>query len=118
MYAELEDFYLRQPEPAQGCLFALRHIILNAHPGITEIPKYQIPFFYYKEKMVSFLWMSKKKLMLGFVTDKKIHPIVPGVKRKDEMEMIQIDPAQDLPVEMIRERIKKLVDLYDGSREG
>ena len=67
--------------------------------------------------MVSFLWMSKKKLMLGFVTDKKIHPVVPGVKRKDEMEMISLDPSQDLPVEMIRERIQKLVNLYDEDKE-
>lgn len=113
MSAELDNYYLNQPEPVQGCLLALKHIILTADDHITETLKYQVPFFYYKGKKLSFLWVNRKKLMLGFITDKSIYPVVEGMKRKDEMEMIQIDPNKDLPLEMIIERLQHLMKLYD-----
>lgn len=113
MSAELENYYLSHPEPIQGCLLALRRIILNADNQITETRKYQVPFYYYKGKKLTFLWVNRKKLLLGFITDKTIYPVVAGSRRKDEMEMIQIDPNKDLPVEMILEHLHRLMKLYD-----
>jgi hypothetical protein len=113
MSAELDNYYLNQPEPTQECLLALKRIFLNADCHISETRKYQVPFFYYKGKKLCFLWVNRKKLILGFVTDKSIYPIVEGMKRKDEMEMIQIDPIKDLPFEMILEHPDRLMKLYD-----
>jgi hypothetical protein len=110
-----DNYYLKHSEPIQGCLFALKRLILGADKRISETRKYQVPFFYYKEKKLCFLWVNRKKLMLGFVTDKSIFPVVGGSKRKDEMEMIQIDPNSDLPVEMILKRIEVLIILYESA---
>lgn len=114
MIAELENYYLKQPEPIQGCLLALRRIILAADNHITEVRKYQVPFFYYKDKGLSFLWVNRKKLLLGFVTDKAVLPPTPGLKRKDSYEMIQIDPNQDIPLQMIRKHLKLQMKMYDN----
>jgi hypothetical protein len=110
-----ESYYLKHSEPIQGCLFALKRLILSADKRIREMRKYQVPFFYFKEKKLCFLWVNRKKLMLGFVTDKTIFPVVGGYKRKDETEMIQIDPESGLPVGMILKRIEALIILYESA---
>jgi len=115
MTAELENYYLKQPEPLQGCLLALKHFILNADSRISETRKYQVPFFYFKGKKLCFLWVNRTKLIFGFVKDKSILPVVEGIRRKDEMEMIQIDPNKDLPVEMITDHLKQLMNLYESN---
>jgi hypothetical protein len=114
MTREFEEYYMKFPEPTQGCLLALRNIILNADNRITPAIKYQIPFFYFRDKKLCFLWVNKKKLILGFITDKTVFPVMGGVKRKDEMKMIQIDPAADISIEMILENLNRLINLYDS----
>ena len=112
MNTSLEDYYLKHPEPYQSCLLALRHIILKVNEQILHERKYQIPFFCYKNKKLVFLWMNRKKLILGFVTDKSVVPKVEGMKAKDQLEMIQINPNEDLPKTMIEAKIKELIRLY------
>ena len=114
MSQELENYYLRQPEPFQGCLLALKSIILNVDSRITHERKYQIPFFYYKGKKLCFLWVNKKKLLLGFIIDKTIYPVVTGIKRKDDFETLQIDPNADLPVETIITNLRLRMKLYES----
>jgi hypothetical protein len=46
-----DNFFLRQEEPAKGCLLAMRDIILAFGPDITSAWKYGMPFFCYKGKM-------------------------------------------------------------------
>jgi hypothetical protein len=117
MNTKLEDYYLRHPEPFQGCLLALKHIILNLDVRITHERKYQIPFFLFEGKKLAFLWMNRKKLMLGFVTDKSTFPSKSGIKQKDRLEMIQIDPNADLPVEMIAAKLKGQIRMYETARQ-
>ena len=117
MNTKLEDYYLRQPEPFQGCLLALKHIILNLDERITHERKYQIPFFYFEGKKLAFLWMNRKKLMLGFVTDKSIYPSKDGIKQKDRLEMIQIDPNIDLLMEMIAAKLLEQIRMYEKVRQ-
>lgn len=117
MNTQLEDYYLRHPEPFQGCLLALKHIILNLDGRITHERKYQIPFFCFEGKKLAFLWMNRKKLMLGFVTDKSIHPSKDGIKQKDQLEMIQIDPNADLPLEMIVSKLGEQIRMYKTAQQ-
>jgi len=116
MNTKLEDYYLRHPEPFQGCLLALKHMMLNLDDRITPERKYQIPFFYFEGKKLAFLWMNRKKLMLGFVTDKSIIPPIAGIKHKDQLEMIQIDPNTDLPVEMIIAKLQEQIRRYETAQ--
>ncbi len=108
---------MKQPEPTQGCLLALKKIILELDPNITQQRKFQIPFFYYKDKKLCYLWVNKKKLQLGFVEDKTIHPRKEGVKLKDKYESIIIDPNKDIHIKMIVRNLKKTIKLYDKVNE-
>jgi len=116
MNTKLEDYYLRHPEPFQGCLLALKHIILNLDNRITQERKYQIPFFYFEDKKLAFLWMNRKKLILGFVTDKTVLPVQAGIKQKDQLEMIQIDPNKDLPKEIIEAKLQEQIRIYENTQ--
>ena len=116
MNTKLEEYYLRHPEPFQGCLLALKHIILNLDNRITHERKYQIPFFCFEGKKLAFLWMNRKKLMLGFVTDRSIIPTTTEIKQKDQFEMIQIDSNADLPVEMIIAKLQEQIRRYEAAK--
>lgn len=105
MIPKLENYYLSKPEPYQGCLLALRHLILSANPGIVHERKFQIPFFTYKGKKLGYLWLNRKKLMLGFCLDKSLQEVIPDIKPKDKYESFQIDPNADLPVELIMQKL-------------
>ncbi len=113
MNTKLDDYYLRHPEPFQGCLLAMKHLILNLDNRITHERKYQIPFFCFEGKKLAFLWVNRKKLMLGFVTDKSMIPRCVGIKHKDRFETIQLDPNADLPVEMITEKLREQIRIYE-----
>jgi hypothetical protein len=116
MNTKFEDYYLRHNEPFQGCLLALKHLILNLDIRITHERKYQIPFFCFEGKKLAFLWMNRKNLMLGFVTDKSIIPPVAEISHKDRLEIIQIDPNADLPVELIATKLMEQIRMYEIAR--
>ncbi|MGY3213388.1 DUF1801 domain-containing protein [Mucilaginibacter sp. HD30] len=113
----LEEYYLSKPEPYQGCLLALRDIVLQANSGICHVRKYQIPFFTYKDKKLGYLWLNGKKLMLGFCMDRKLQQqINADVKPKDKYESIRIDPYADLPVELILQKLNYYLALVDEEK--
>ncbi|HVS90674.1 MAG TPA: DUF1801 domain-containing protein [Mucilaginibacter sp.] len=116
--ATLESYYLSKPEPYQSCLLALRDFILRVNPGICHERKFQIPFFTYKGKKLGYLWLNGKKLMLGFCLDKSLQEITSGVKPKDKYESLRIEPDQDLPVDLIREKLEHYVALIENGRGG
>jgi hypothetical protein len=113
MTTKLESYYLSKPEPYQGCLLALRYLILSANPAIVHERKFQIPFFTYKGKKLGYLWLNRKKLMLGLCLDKSLQEVVPEKKSKDQYESFQIDPDADLPVELIMQKLHYYLDRID-----
>jgi hypothetical protein len=115
MPSALENYYLKQNEPIQGCLLALRSIIMGISPLITHERKYQIPFFYYKGMKLSYLWVTKKKIQVGFIEDKCLQKPVEGKRLKDKYQSIIINPDADIPVEVILENLYRLILTYDES---
>ena len=113
MNPTLESYYLSKPEPYQSCLLASRDFILSIDPQICHERKFQIPFFTYKGKKLGYLWLDRKKLKLGFCLDKSLQEITAGIKPKDKYESIQIDPDADLPIHLIRQKIKGYLKLID-----
>lgn len=109
----LEGYYLSKPEPYQGCLLALRGVVLSANPGIEHVRKFQIPFFMYRDKKLAYLWLDKKKLRMGFCWDKSLQPVVEGVRPKDSYESIIIDPDADIPIDLILEKLNYHLQLID-----
>ncbi|MGN6292892.1 MAG: DUF1801 domain-containing protein [Chitinophagaceae bacterium] len=115
MTTQLENYYLSKPEPYQSCLLALRHIILSVDPAIVHERKFQIPFFTYKGKKLGYLWLNRKKLMLGFCTDKSLLETPPEAKPKDRYESFQINPDENLPVDLIVGKLKEYLNRINQS---
>jgi hypothetical protein len=113
MITKLESYYLTKPEPYQSCLLALRDIILQVNPKICHERKFQIPFFTYQGKKLGYLWLNGKKLMVGFCQDKSLQEAIPGFKLKDKYESLLIDANEDIPIEVILERLNFYIDLID-----
>ena len=113
MNRELDNYYLKQPEPIRSCLLALKTIVLKTSPEITHDRKFQIPFFMYKGKKLAFLWVNKKRLLMGFVKDSSILPIPETGRRKNEFETMTIDPEKDIPIRLITALLRRYMKLYD-----
>ena len=113
MITDLENYYLKQPEPTQSCLLALKSIIMKTDGNITHHRKYQLPFFYYKTWKLCFLWVKQKKLYLGFVEDRRIFGPSPE-RKSNNIEMLLIRPDADLPVELILGKLQEKILLYEG----
>lgn len=113
--ATLQSYYLSKPEPYQSCMLALKDLILHTNPGICHERKFQIPFFTYKGKKLGYIWLNRKKLMLGFCLDKSLIKVPEGTKPKDQYESMLIDPNSDLPVDVILERLGYYIELIDNT---
>lgn len=113
-----DHYYFKQPEPFQSCLLALKEIILAHDPQITHGRMFQIPFFFYRDKKLAFLWINRKKLLLGFVEDMKIQKAVAGTRRKNKYETMEIDPEMDIPVKTIAKKLDALIRKYDKPGNG
>ena len=103
MTSDLDNFYLKQEEPTRGCLLALRDVILKHNYEITAEWKYKLPFFYFKGKMLCYLWIHKKykQPYIGFVDGNLIdHPDLLQEKRA-RMKILLINENSDLPIEKI-----------------
>ncbi|SDF39305.1 protein of unknown function (DU1801) [Mucilaginibacter pineti] len=114
MSVQLDNFYLQQPEPTQGCLLALREIILKQDKNITAEWKYGMPFFCYKGKMFCYLWVHKKykQPYIGLVEGQRFnHPSL-IVENRSRMKIILFNANEDLPVEIIEHILNNALDLY------
>lgn len=114
MLRDIDNFYLRQEEPAKSCLLALREIILQQDDNITAAWKYGMPFFCYKRKMFCYLWINKKngQPYLGMVEGKHLqHPEL-LIEKRSRMKIMLFDPAKNLPVKKINAILQQAVNLY------
>lgn len=104
MIKEADQYFLRQPEPTQGCLLAMRHYLLAyEHGGITEVWQYGMPFYKFNGKRLCYLWTDKKtnQPYLGIVDGNLIdHPLLIAEKRA-RMKIMYLDPNKDLPIDLI-----------------
>jgi len=55
----LDQFYAKHEEPLQSYFLALRSILLKLDLEIDERFKYELPFFYYKNKPFCYIWKKK-----------------------------------------------------------
>ncbi|NIJ53127.1 DUF1801 domain-containing protein [Dyadobacter arcticus] len=105
MLRDIDQFFWDKPEPAKSCMEALRHFVLQYHPGMVEEWKYAMPFYRFQGKRLCYIWAEKKtgRPYLGIVDGNMIdHPFLIPEKRS-RMKIFLLDPASDLPVEMLAE---------------
>lgn len=115
MLSELDKFYLEKEESIQICLLALRDIILKHNEGITAEWKYKLPFFYYKKKMLCYLWIHKKykRPYIGFVLGSLLNCEVLLTEKRAKMKILLIDINKDLPIEKINDLLMQSIYIYD-----
>jgi hypothetical protein len=114
MVDKLHDYYLSKKEPNKSCLLALRSLILQQDPNITETQKYGMPCFCYRKKMFCYLWTDKKTdaPYLLMVEGKHLdHPALEAGSRS-RMKIFRVAPNRDIPVETIEHILQKALDLY------
>jgi hypothetical protein len=111
---EIDNFYLKQPEPIQGCLLALKEIIIRQDENITAEWKYGMPFFCYKNKMFCYLWVHKKHKQpyIGLVEGKRFEDPELIIEKRSRMKIMLFDPLRDLPVQKIDDILQQVVNLY------
>lgn len=114
MIKEADQYFLRQPEPAQSCLLALRnHLLQYINNSITEVWQYGMPFYKCNGKRLCYLWTDKKtgQPYLGIVDGKLIeHPLLIANKRA-RMKVMYIDPTKDLPIKTIDTILAMIISL-------
>ena len=111
---KLESYYLQYDEPVQGCLLALKAIILRQDADITAEWKYNMPFYCYKGKMFCYLWVNRTtgEPYMGFVEGKHLtHPaLITGERTR--IKILPVNADEDLPVELITGLIHHAIGLY------
>ncbi len=114
MLEDLNNFYLNKTEPQKSVFMALREIIINFDPEITEAWKYRMPCFCYKGKPFCYLWKDKVSgapYLLVVKGGQIDHPLlVQGNRAK--MKILPIDVDQDLPINEITEVLAIAKALY------
>lgn len=109
-----DNFYISQEEPIKSCLLAMRSILLESDPNVSETKKYGMPCFCFYNKMFCYLWIDKKtnNPYYLFVEGKHLkHPMLKSEVRK-RMKVLHINPHKNLQVVMIRNIITQALDLY------
>ena len=111
MTSDLDNFYLKHKESARGCLLVLRDIILKHNNEITAEWKYKLPFFYFKGKMLCYLWIHKKykNPYIGFVDGNLIAHADLLQEKRARMKILLIDQNEDLPVDKINAILKQAI---------
>ncbi len=103
----LAHYYEKQEIATRECLLALKSIVLAIDKDIIHKRKYQIPFFCYNEFNLGFLWVHKKKILVGFIEDKKSSKLT-----KDIVTSLKVDPLEDIPIDEIRHTFGQLIAKY------
>lgn len=112
MLNPLENYFLQQEEPLQGCMLFLRDWLKEQ--GLQEAYKFSTAFYHYKGKM--FCYMSvrtkDKQFYLGFVKGYKMkHPSLKKEGRK-QIKVIYLNPEKDLPIKTLKEIVTEAKKLY------
>lgn len=110
----IDNYFNQKDEPVKSCLLFLRSHILHSGSDITEIWRYGMPFYCYREKRFCYLWVNKKTLQpyIGIVDGYKInHPSLLQEKRT-RMKILLIDPSKDVAVKTINAILKAAIALH------
>jgi len=105
---ELDLFYLNKDEPIRSCLLGLRDVILAIDNHISPEWKYKLPFFYYKGKMLCYLWIHKKYTQpyIGFVDGSLLDDEDLLTEKRAKMKILLVNADEDLPIEKIVRLLK------------
>lgn len=117
MIREIDQYYYQQEEPNRSCLLALRSLILEQDPDVTETKKWGMPCFTYQKKMFCFLWTDKKtnEPYILLVEGKHLHDPLLEKGTRSRMKILRVKANEDIPVRTISPLLDRALNLYrDG----
>ena len=103
MLRDIDNYFLSKDESVKSCLMCLRSYLGDFDPGITEEWKYRMPFYYYKGKMLCYLWTDKKtgEPYIGFADGYKIESPNLVMGERARMKILPVNSHEDVPVAII-----------------
>ena len=112
--AVTDDFFEKLEEPNKGVFLFLKSFMMDYNSNIAIYLKWGLPYFYYKEKPLCYIWKDKKtnEPYLSFAKGSKMkHPALIQGNRK-LFKILPINPHQDIDVNLITEIIEEALKLY------
>ncbi len=115
MLRPIDNYFLQQDEPIKSCLQFLREYILKLDKTITEKWHYGMPFYYYRDKRICYLWVHKKmnQPYLGIVEGRSIKHSDLLLEKRAKMKILLIDAGKNVPVGKIRTIVKEAILIYN-----
>ena len=113
MQSITDNYFLTLPEPSQSALLYLRQFFID-EIGLTEVWKFNTPFYYYKNKWFCYLIYIKKKdeTYISFVLGNKIEfPNLVSEGRK-QMKIYRINPNENINNSELKEIVALLKKFY------
>lgn len=108
------DHYFEKQEGASGiCLQFLRAYILGLHPDITEVWRYGMPFYLFRDQRFCYLWQHRKyrQPYIGIVQGQFIqHPALLQEQRA-KMKILLVDPLTDIDTQLVNEILAAALQL-------
>ena len=116
METSLDQYYLKQIEPIQGCLLYIRQFILTFHPGFQEQLKYGVPFFIFQNKNCCYLSVNKmNQVYLGFIKGKELKHAKLKSEGRKLIKVFYLDPTKDIDLKSLNELFELNVKVIQKS---
>jgi hypothetical protein len=100
---DIDIYFDKKTEPVKGCLAALRRYILSYAPGVSEVWRYQMPFYCIDGKRFCYLWIDKKRHQpyIGFVDGREIVHAALISEKRSRMKIHLIDPQENWDPDLV-----------------
>ncbi|AZQ61180.1 DUF1801 domain-containing protein [Flammeovirga pectinis] len=113
-----DHYYLSKEEPIQGCILALKEIIMQQDNEVVHAIKWGIPSFSFRGKNFCFISIDKKTKWPYLLFHEGLLLQHPELEQKDRklMKSFSMNPNEDLPLETIELLINSALDLYKSGQ--
>jgi hypothetical protein len=107
MLRPADQWFLSHPEPARSCLLQLRQYILHYSPDVEERWSYGMPFYYFGQKRLVWLWFHKKHKLpyIGFVDGNLLNEPDLLKEERSRMKIKLIEPDKAIPLKRLNELV-------------
>jgi hypothetical protein len=112
-YLSIDSFISDRTEEIQSVLQFARHYIKNFHPEISEVLKYNCPFFLYKGKRICYLNSSGDKAYIGFLDGKLLKNPNLVSEGRTEVKVFYLDTKKDIRVKQLNAILKEAIGLQE-----
>ena len=109
----IDNYFLEKEGSVRECMLFLRSYILSFDGRLTEEWKYRMPFYYYKGKMLCYLWTNKKsgEPYLGIVDGNLMDRPQLLQEKRNRMKILPIDSKNEIPMLIIDSLLSDMLKL-------